>query len=188
MAGSRSWNVDTGNLFCILVLLSAGDPGSTLGWEDPLEKGMATYSSILAWRIPWTEEPGGQQSMGSQRVRRDWAANTFTFTSFPLASFSDRLFSKPWSRMVSKAWSSILWLSHSKGKRISFWSYSKGTMRKFRWFWLARYESWNWSKSITVRSLCWSHQPILCHWPPSAARDRLIPSELHKLMTRREER
>ena len=40
----------------------------SLGWEDPLEKGMATHSSILAWRILWTEEPGGLQSMGSQRV------------------------------------------------------------------------------------------------------------------------
>ena len=40
----------------------------SLGWEDPLEKGMATHSSILAWRIPWTEEPGGLQSMGSKRV------------------------------------------------------------------------------------------------------------------------
>ena len=40
----------------------------SLGWEDSLEKGMATHSSILAWRIPWTEEPGGLQSMGSQRV------------------------------------------------------------------------------------------------------------------------
>ena len=38
----------------------------SLGQEDPLEKGMATHSSILAWRIPWTEEPGGLQSMGSQ--------------------------------------------------------------------------------------------------------------------------
>ena len=43
----------------------------SLGWEDPLEKEMATYSSILAWRISWTEEPGGLQSMGSQRVRHD---------------------------------------------------------------------------------------------------------------------
>ena len=41
------------------------------GQEDPLEKEMATHSSILAWRIPWTEEPGGRQSMGSQRVRHD---------------------------------------------------------------------------------------------------------------------
>ena len=42
-----------------------------LGWEDPLEKGMASHSSILAWRIPQTEELGGLQSMGSQRVRHD---------------------------------------------------------------------------------------------------------------------
>ena len=43
----------------------------SLGREDPLEKGMVTHSSILAWRIPWTEEPGGLQSMGSQRVGHD---------------------------------------------------------------------------------------------------------------------
>ena len=43
----------------------------SLGQEDPLKKGMATHSSILAWRIPWTEEPGGLQSMGLQRVRHD---------------------------------------------------------------------------------------------------------------------
>ena len=42
-----------------------------LGWEDPLEKEMATHSSILAWRIPWTEEPGRLQSTGSQRVGHD---------------------------------------------------------------------------------------------------------------------
>ena len=52
----------------------------SLGWEDPLEKGMATHSSILAWRIPWTEEPGGLQSMGSQRVRHDWVTSTTNFT------------------------------------------------------------------------------------------------------------
>ena len=49
-----------------------------LGGEDPLEKGMATHSSILAWRAPWTEEPGGLPSMGSQRVGHVWASNTFT--------------------------------------------------------------------------------------------------------------
>ena len=43
----------------------------SLGWEDPLEKEMAIHSSILAWRIPWTEEPGGLQSTGSQRVGHD---------------------------------------------------------------------------------------------------------------------
>ena len=43
----------------------------SLGWEDPLEKGLATHTSILAWGIPWIEEPGGLQSMGSQRVGHD---------------------------------------------------------------------------------------------------------------------
>ena len=43
----------------------------SLGWGEPLEEGMATHSSILAWRIPWTEEPGGLQSTGSQRVKHD---------------------------------------------------------------------------------------------------------------------
>ena len=48
----------------------------SLGQEDPLEKGMATHSSILAWIIPWTEELGGLQSMRSQRVRRNSVTNT----------------------------------------------------------------------------------------------------------------
>ena len=46
----------------------------SLGWEDPLEEEIATNSSILAWKIPWTEEPGGLQSMGSWRVGHDWVA------------------------------------------------------------------------------------------------------------------
>ena len=47
----------------------------SLGLEDPLEKEMATHSSILAWKIPWMEEPGRLQSMGSQRIRHDWATS-----------------------------------------------------------------------------------------------------------------
>ena len=50
---------------------NAGDLVQSLGREDPLEKEMAAHSSILAWRIPWTEEPGSLPSMGSQRVRHD---------------------------------------------------------------------------------------------------------------------
>ena len=52
----------------------------SLGREDPLEKGIATHSSILAWRVPWTEEPGGLQSMGLQRVGHDWMTHTDTHT------------------------------------------------------------------------------------------------------------
>ena len=47
----------------------------SLGQEDPLEEEMATHSSILAWEIPWTEEPGELQSMGPQRVRHDWVTD-----------------------------------------------------------------------------------------------------------------
>ena len=59
----------------------------SLGWEDPLEKGMATHSSILAWRIPWTEETSGLQSMGSQRVGHNWLTNTFTSRYTKVANY-----------------------------------------------------------------------------------------------------
>ena len=49
----------------------------SLRWEDSLEKGMATHSSILAWRIPWTEEPGWLESIGSQRAKHSCVTNTF---------------------------------------------------------------------------------------------------------------
>ena len=57
-----------------------------LGWEDPLEKEMATHSSIPAWRIPWAEEPGGLQSIGSQRVRQDWSKLAHSTCSFKSSS------------------------------------------------------------------------------------------------------
>ena len=59
----------------------------SLGQEDPLEKGMATHCCILAWRIPWTEEPGKLQSMGSQRVRQNRAVKhtgLLTATNVPI--------------------------------------------------------------------------------------------------------
>ena len=62
----------------------------SLGQEDPLELEMATHASILAWRIPWTEEPGGLQSMGSQRVGHDRTTNTLTW-SWMFSAFNERL-------------------------------------------------------------------------------------------------
>ena len=56
----------------------AGDQVGSQGGEDTLEKGMATHSNILTWRIPWTQEPGGLQSMESEKVGHDWATNTLT--------------------------------------------------------------------------------------------------------------
>ena len=60
-------------------MCNAGDQGSIPGSGRSLEKETATHSSILAWRVPWTEEPCGLQSMGSRRIRHDWVTNTFTF-------------------------------------------------------------------------------------------------------------
>ena len=58
----------------------AGDPGSIPGWKDSLEKGMATHSSNLTWRIPWTEEPGGLQSMGQKESdTTEWLTLSYTF-------------------------------------------------------------------------------------------------------------
>ena len=62
-----------------------------LGREEPLEKGMATHSSILAWRIPWTEEPGGLQSTGSQRVGHDLVAKHIHFSGFKLGHINNFL-------------------------------------------------------------------------------------------------
>ena len=69
---------------------NAGDPVWSLGGDNPLEKGMAPHSSIFALRIPWTEEPGGLQSMEWQSVRHDWVTNTFTFFLWRLYSRGQR--------------------------------------------------------------------------------------------------
>ena len=71
--GSRgSWRAEWNGCFLITVLSETQEMWvQSLGWEDPLEKEMATHSSILAWRVLWTEELGGLQSMVLQRVRHD---------------------------------------------------------------------------------------------------------------------
>ena len=61
----------------------------SLSREDPLKEGMATHSSIFAWRIPQTEEPGELQSMGSQRVGHNWVTNTSIFSSFHYLDYGD---------------------------------------------------------------------------------------------------
>ena len=87
-----------------------------LCWEDPLEKGMATHSSILAWEIPWMEESGGPQSMGSQRVGHDWATNTLTQSTHFLPMRNKFVYSGSVKSMLQdwanswKAFSASCWL------------------------------------------------------------------------------
>ena len=82
---------------CLVAQLVKNPPAMQEMWirffgqKDPLEKGMATHSRILAWRIAWAEEPGGLQSMGSQRVRHDWATNTSSL-HFKLLNYKSSYF------------------------------------------------------------------------------------------------
>ena len=85
-------------LLCLHFLISSGSDVKhlpamwgtrvqSLGREDSLEKEMATHSSILSWKIPWTDEPGRLQSMGSQRVRHDWATSFTKMGIIKVATF-----------------------------------------------------------------------------------------------------
>ena len=103
-----------------------------LCWEDSLEKGMATYSSILAWRISWTEEPRGLQSTGSQRVGHiqhtcavcqvGWFCTHYFILSLP--RFKRGFLIVPW-----------LWMDDSGSERVSGWqSFNQEAQLKFRSF------------------------------------------------------
>ena len=76
----------------------------SLGWEDPLEKEMATHCSTPAWKIPWMEEPGGLQSMGSQRVGHDWVISLSFFLSF----LWDKVRKKNWNHRRESWWKAFL--------------------------------------------------------------------------------
>ena len=81
----------------------------SLDWEDPLEEEIATHSSILVWKIRWTEDPGGLQSIGSQRVGHDWATNTQTHMMWKVSknvtdtNFWYRL-AMIWHKPLHRAW------------------------------------------------------------------------------------
>ena len=89
---------------------NAGDQVPSLGWEDPLEKEMATHSNTLAWKIPWTEEPGGLQSMGSQRVGHDWETSLSFFLFFH-AFGSSKLKILPLYYLMSLRWRFIWYVT-----------------------------------------------------------------------------
>ena len=93
----------------------------SLGWEDPLEKEMATHSSILAWRIPWTEEPGRLQSTGLQRVRHDWATSLhFIPGSLEKQESSRKTFI---SALLTMPKPLTVWITTNCGKFWKIWAY-----------------------------------------------------------------
>ena len=96
----------------------------SLSWEDPLVKGRATHTSILAWRSSWTEEPGGLQSVGMQRVRHDWATSTFTscHTYLYICMYMTHVFMRTCHNICLYAYTHTTWEEH----KVSLWFwYSK---------------------------------------------------------------
>ena len=81
----------------------------SLGWEDPLKKEMATHSSTLAWKIPWTEERGRLQSMGSQRVRHHWATSLGLGLGVNLLIFWNLLVTTAYLTLTNTEWNTVSW-------------------------------------------------------------------------------
>ena len=122
-----------------------------LGWEDPLEKETATHSSILAWRIPWTEELGRLPCMGLQRVGHDWMTNNFTFTGVQAALWGPYT-QRPWvagrasscsaSLRTRLAWGPrssslclclpVLFLKHAAQIPLTYWRVCTFLLRRTR--------------------------------------------------------
>ena len=114
----------------------------SLGWEDPLEKEMATHSSILAWKISWTQEPGGLQFMGSQRVGDNWATNTCLLIYLLQESLGK----------VSTV------LEVIPGKEMESASKHKEHLREMLTVW----------ETVHLLCFCWVLQPPCCRtWPSS---------------------
>ena len=97
----------------------------SLGWENPLEKEMANHSTILAWRIPWMEEPGGLESTGSQRVGHDWA------TSLHFTSNLTPTFISGNHKFVFSVCGYISVLCMSSFVSFFFWN------SKYKWYWVS---------------------------------------------------
>ena len=88
----------------------------SLGWEDPLEKGIATHSSILAWKISWIEEPGGLQSTASQKVRHDWTTSLSLSPALLADSLLAELPGKPYKQNTSCEM--LGWMNHKLESRL----------------------------------------------------------------------
>ena len=109
----------------------------SFGWEDPLEKEMATHSSILAWKIPWTEETGGLQSTGSKRVGHDWTTNTHT-KHFSKKRKTGKMLIIVKDRGRVGSWGFIIPLFRLLGMLENFHSKSvKVKSNLLPWFWLS---------------------------------------------------
>ena len=95
-----------------------------LGLKDPLEKKMATHPSILAWKIPWTEEPGGLQSTRWQREGHDWVTNTFTVKGLQFQSETSNVYFNVYSSKF-RHWQGSLEIVYQKEIQNGWWRASQ---------------------------------------------------------------
>ena len=134
-----------------------------LGQEDPLEKEMATHSSILAWKIPWTDEPGGLQSMGPQRVGYNWGTLEGNGSPLQYSCLENPVDRGAWWAAVHSVAQSWTWL-----KRLSMHAcIGEGNGNPLQYsclenprdggaWWAAVYgvaDSWTWLKQLSSRSM-----------------------------------
>ena len=134
------------------------------GQEDPLEKGMAAHSSVLAWRIPWAEEPGGLQSIRSQRVEHDWS--TLACMLYSLQAYS----------MVIKYFYTLWNDHHNESSCRSFYSISDHI--PYAWFLSLWFQSVQFSQSVVSESL-WPHGLQYTRLPCPSSTPRDAQTQVH---------
>ena len=132
----------------------------SLGWEDPLEEGMTTHSSILAWRIPRTEEPCGLWSMGSQRVRHDWVTKHNTAYPSTTLSFSSPLLKISGQPGIPRHLRKVSNIKHTD--RIS--QLNKQRKRTLDHRQLTEKNSWNKSCDKYLKRDKWDIEPMRQGW------------------------
>ena len=142
----------------------------SLGWEDPLKKEMGTHSSTLAWKIPWTEEPGGLQSMGLPRVGPDWATSISFFLSLLISINLCILFLCKYSKKIWLCLYALIYKLFSKvsgSKKVPTVSFLNVGMHCRR----LRFDPWvgkiPWRKE-------WLPTPVLLHTPGKSHGQSLV--------------
>ena len=140
----------------------------SLGWENPQEKGMATQSCILAWKIPWTEEPGGLQSMGFQRVRHNWATEHMLTQTHVCKTLKN--FYCSWFTMLCYFLVYAKWISYTHIHSFFSSVQSLIRVRLFAIPWTAAHQaslsinnSCNLLKLMSIELVMPSNHLILCH-------------------------
>ena len=159
----------------------------SLGWEDLLEKEMATHSSILAWKIPWTEEPGRLQSMGSQRVGHNWATSLSLLDSMEIKlailkeSNPEYSLERRMLKLKLQYFGHLMWRTDSLEKTLMLGKIEgRETLKALKWIrpksWESRHYFWFLSFPLPLYSI---HQQVELCLPPRYNLNLSASPQLH---------